>query len=430
MSKYQNFIFKDYDFNKDSKELKLSYSYDDDLEFSEIYKFDFNFVDYDEAALTRTIELLFFMAGVSYYKMYLSPNILVNKGSIDDPLASFLSKTYENGLKEFLYVNKLDLNYKVNFPVNSTELNQINVSSNNGKLIGIGGGKDSLVSVELLRDLENTASWSLNHKAQLKPLIDNIGLSHFWVDRIIDPKVIELNKQDALNGHVPISAIISAASLITLVLSGYRDSVVSNENSANEPTMVIDETEVNHQYSKSLKYEKDLQEYLHSNFNDSLRYYSLLRPYSELRIAEIFSKIGFEKYKASFSSCNRAFRHNEDHMFWCGECPKCAFTFLALTPFIERSDLEELWPGKNLLLDPSLEVTYKQLLGIDGDKPLDCVGEIKESRSAMRLAQDIYPELVKYVFDIPSDYDYKTEAPHSMPEDIYVGIKSKLAELL
>ena len=107
-------------------------------------------------------------------------------------------------------------------------------------------------------------------------------------------------------------------------------------------------------------------------------------------------------------------------MSWCGVCPKCAFTFLVLTPFVSRTELEKLWGGKNLLLDPSLEPMYRQLLGIEGDKPLECVGEIKESRAAMHLAQTIYPELqTKYQFELPSDYDYRTLGSHEMPDDIY-----------
>jgi hypothetical protein len=116
-------------------------------------------------------------------------------------------------------------------------------------------------------------------------------------------------------------------------------------------------------------------------------------------------------------------------MFWCGECPKCAFVFLALSPFIERQALEALWQGKNLLLDPGLEKTYRQLLGIEGDNPLDCVGEIKESRAAMRLAQAEYPELNKYSFDLPEDYDYKAIGPHCMPSDLFQQLQQTIISL-
>ena len=140
---------------------------------------------------------------------------------------------------------------------------------------------------------------------------------------------------------------------------------------------------------------------------------------SELYVAEVFALIGFSKYKGVFSSCNRAYTLHSDHMFWCGECPKCAFVFMILTPFIERSALESLWHGQNLLLEPSLEETYRQLLGISGNKPLDCVGEIKEARAAMKLCFKKYPGLSKkYTFDLPASYDYRTLNTSEMPKDI------------
>ena len=208
------------------------------------------------------------------------------------------------------------------------------------------------------------------------------------------------------------------------ILSGYRDVVVSNESSASEPNLTYKGVAINHQYSKSLEFERDLQNYLAHQFTDGPRYYSFLRPFTELRISDFFAKIGFEKYKDVFSSCNRAFTDDSQHLFWCGICPKCAFVFLALTPFIPREKLESLWGGKNLLLDPGLEYTYEQLLGIEGDKPFECVGEVKEARAAMELAKKQYPQLEKYQYEIPENYDYRELGPHSMPPEVFSVLKS------
>jgi hypothetical protein len=429
MSKYKQFIFKRYSFDKASGLLELFYGYDEELEFKETYKFDFDFTPYNEELLDRAIQTLFFVAGVSYYKAYVAEEIVINNGEVDTELAKYLSNTYERGLGEFFYVNKLDPRSKVIFPINSDVLGPIEVSELEGKLIGLGGGKDSLVSVELTRDQPKVATWSLNHRSQLEPLVSSVGLPHFYVEREWDSKLSSLNSSGAYNGHVPISAIFSCVGTIVGILSGYKELIVSNESSASEPNLVYKGLEINHQYSKSLRYEKDYQELLRHLFGDSISYYSFLRPLSELKIAEVFSKIGFQKYRGVFSSCNRAFRHGEDHMFWCGECAKCAFVFLILTPFIDRSELESIWDGKNLLLDSGLDGTYRQLLGIEGDKPLDCVGEIKEARTAMRLAQEKYPELAKYVFDIPVDYDYSSWSEDSMPKEIFETLKSKLTNL-
>jgi hypothetical protein len=289
-------------------------------------------------------------------------------------------------------------------------------------LVGVGGGKDSQLCIELLRDEPGITTWSLNHRPQLTPLVERIGLPHAWVGREWDPQIGVLNAQDAYHGHVPISAIIASAAIIVCVLTGRKDAVVSNEQSANEPTLTYRGVSINHQYSKSQAWEKIFQEQLGRTFGGSIRYYSFLRPLSEVMISKLFATYAFDKYKDVFSSCNRAFVHSSHEMSWCGECSKCAFIFLALTPFLPRHELEKLWGGKNLLLNENLRPTYRKLLGIEGDKPLDCVGEIKEVRAAMRMAEAQYPELAGvYQYDLPDGYgyDYTAMAGHEMPPEAY-----------
>lgn len=420
-SPYKQFIFEDYTFDASSGTLNLHYSYDHALFFTETYYFDFRFVAYDPSLLDQACQSLFFMAGVSYYKMYLAPEIVIKRGALDAQMAGFFSQTYRSGLGEFFYVNKLDPHTTIDFPTNQKTLEAKNSRKGEGVLVAIGGGKDSLVSVEMLRgQTDNLATWSLNHRPQLTPLVERIGLPHYWVERTWDSKISELNKQGALNGHVPISAIFACVGTIVALLTGRRDVVMSNEQSANEPTLHYQGLAINHQFSKSQAFEQAYQHYLSHTLGDAVRYYSFLRPLSEVHIAELFARRGFNTYKDVFSSCNRAFVQGSDHLFWDGTCPKCAFIFMALAPFVERAQLEALFHGKNLLLDPALEPTYRQLLGIEGDKPLDCVGDVKESRAAMRLAERTYPELATiYRFELPTAYDYRQLSSHNMPSDIY-----------
>lgn len=418
--KYRQFIFESYEFDPGSGILKLHYSLDSKINFTEHYHFDFPFVVYDPEALDRSLQLLFLMAGVSYYKTYIPPEIVIKSAFVDDHIAQFFSKTYQKGLGEFWYVNNLDPTTPIKFPTHANnQLNKLSVEGE-GVLVGLGGGKDSLLSVESLRDkIPDLSTWSLNHKPQLMPLVQAVDLPHFWVERQWDPNLKDLASQGAYNGHVPISAILACTGIVAAILSGKKDVVTSNEHSANEPTLTYRGVPINHQYSKSLEFEQDFQALLRHCFGETLRYYSFLRPLSELRIAELFASSSFEKYKNVFSSCNCAYRYESSRMYWCGECPKCAFTFLAFTPFLPREKLETLFGGKNLLLDPELEPTYRELLGIKGNKPLECVGEIKESRAAMRLSQGIYPELKKYSFDLPADYDFRFTENHSMPDEMY-----------
>ncbi|HEX7963027.1 MAG TPA: hypothetical protein VF466_00400 [Candidatus Saccharimonadales bacterium] len=421
MSKYQQFIFESYQFTPETKRLELHYRLDGQLHFTESYHFDFDFAAYDPATLDRACQALFFLAGVSYYKTYIPPEIVVKQGQLDAAAAAFFSKTYQRGLGEFWYVNHLDPHTPVTFPANVETLEPLPGNQpGQGMLVAVGGGKDSLVSIELLRPQHDVTTWSMNHRPQLTPLVERIGLPHAWVEREWDSQLLELNKQDALNGHIPISGIFACVGTVTAILAGKRDVIMSNEQSANEPTLHYQGVAINHQYSKSQEFERDYQQFLSHTLGDRVRYYSFLRPLSEVRIAELFSKVGYEKYKDVFSSCNRAFVHGSDRMSWCGECSKCAFVFIALTPFLPRAELEQLWHGKNLLLDPALEPTYRKLLGIEGDKPLDCVGDIKESREAMHLAFQQYPELAeKYQFELPEGYSYTQEGSHEMPPEIY-----------
>ncbi len=430
MSKYRQFIFDNYDFDASTGVLQLHYALDDALHFTETYTFDFAYAPYDPAALDRAMQALFFLAGVSYYKMYVPEEIAVRKGELDADMAAFFGKTYQRGLGEFWYLNKLNPCTPVDFPATPDyQLPTTNYPPGQGLLVAIGGGKDSMVSIEVLRKTQELTTWSLNHRPQLTPLVEKIGLPHAWVERTWDPQIVELNKQDAMNGHIPISGIFACVGVIVAILAGKRDVVMSNEQSANEPTLHYQGVAINHQYSKSQEFEQDFQKYLQHTLGDSVRYYSFLRPLSELRIAELFAHIGFEKYKDVFSSCNRAFVHSSDHMSWCGECSKCAFVYMALAPFVPEEKLTALWRGKNLLLDPALEPTYRKLLGIEGDKPLDCVGDIKESRAAMRLAQETYPQLKEtYHYDIPEDYDFRALATHEMPKEVYDILKEELGQ--
>lgn len=419
---YQQFSFDDYIFDAQSKTLSLHYSIDDAFHFTETYQFGFDFVTYDETLLDRAMQLLFFIAGVSYYKTYIPATIVIRRGEVDQAFAEFLSETYQKGLGEFFYLNKLDPRTNITFPTTVDKLEPIvDKNTQKGLLVGIGGGKDSLVSVEILRTkYEDITTWSLNHRPQLTPLIERVGLPHAWVDRTWDKQLTELHEKGAYNGHVPISAIFAAMGAVVAVLTGKRDMIVSNEQSANEPTLHHQGLAINHQYSKSQAFEQIFQAQLARSCGDNIHYYSFLRPLSEVMISRLFAEQAFEKYKDVFSSCNRAFVHTSDHMSWCGVCAKCAFVFLVLTPFLPRQEVEAIWSGKNLLLDESLEPMYRKLLGIEGDKPFDCVGEVKEARAAMRLAFEQYPELAeKYQFEIPADYDYQNLGTHHMPQDLY-----------
>ena len=213
-------------------------------------------------------------------------------------------------------------------------------------------------------------------------------LPHIRVERRLDPQLFALNEAGALNGHVPITGILSAIALAAAVIYGADAVSMSNEHSANAPNLVADGVAINHQYSKSLDFEADLSRHLARHITPSLAYFSFLRPLSEIEIARRFSR--YPAYFGAFRSCNTAFRQAvaARGRQWCGDCPKCRFVFLALAPFVAKPDLVAIF-GKNLLDEARQTEGFAELCGLARHKPFECVGEVAESAAAMaHLAND------------------------------------------
>ena len=189
-----------------------------------------------------------------------------------------------------------------------------------------------------------------------------------------------------LNGHVPVTAVITAAALVAAVLEGRDAVVLSNEWSASVPTVVADGVAVNHQWSKGEDFERGFGEVVLSALGPGISVFSYLRPRSELWVARQFA--GLPRYHRSFRSCNRAFHQDPaqrlDH--WCGRCDKCCFIDLVLAPFLDRAELEAVFGGDEPLQNPANEERFRALVGVGaGAKPFECVGDIDECRAATLL---------------------------------------------
>jgi hypothetical protein len=92
---------------------------------------------------------------------------------------------------------------------------------------------------------------------------------------------------------------------------------------------------------------------------------------------------GLRRFHPLVTSCNRAFAVLDGNRSpsWCGDCDKCRFVFLALAPFVERAALVAV-VGRDLLADPAQLDGFRQLVGLLGTKPFECVGEVDECRWA------------------------------------------------
>jgi hypothetical protein len=244
------------------------------------------------------------------------------------------------------------------------------------------------VTVELLKRAGEpmTAAW-VGRSELIAACAQRTGLPTLNLGRQLAPELFEYNRLGAWNGHIPVTAINSAILLCAAILYGYDAVIFSNERSASAATLEYAGQPVNHQWSKSLDFERRLREYTKSHIAEGLDYFSLLRPWSELAVTRAFA--AGTRYDAVFSSCNRNFRIRGERAAdrWCGQCPKCHFVFLALAPFVAKPRLLAIF-GRNLLDDASLAPAFDALLEYRGHKPFECVGEGRESRAAMQaLAQ-------------------------------------------
>ena len=292
-------------------------------------------------------------------------------------------KLYYHGLGEFFFRNAIqttlgdfiDMAARDDTPPPAHRL-----PSTDRNLIPVGGGKDSIVSLELLRPVQSHCDvLLLNAPAAAKQcsLIAGYSADHIInVRRIIDPRLLELNAQGALNGHTPFSALLAFVSLFAAALNGASSVILSNESSANEPT--VPGSDVNHQFSKTFEFEQDFREYVSRFITPDIQYFSLLRPLNELQIASLVS--GHKRYLPVFKSCNVGSKEG----VWCGKCPKCLFTYIMLQPFCPVSTMIEVF-GRDLLDDPTLGSTLEDLIGVSESKPFDCIGTVDEVCAAISL---------------------------------------------
>lgn len=372
---------------------------------------------------------------LSYWKLSASPTIAINCGHLSQEQLDFWQQLLIHGLGEYFYVNQIP-DFLHQAPVFSIKNNQPGVAatahqshSSTVSALGIGGGKDSAVMIDLFQK---------NHLSFVNLIVEPASpaatkMSHlnkqptYHVQRFFDAQLFTLNNSGYLNGHVPFSAIFAFISLLAAVIYDFNYIFVGNENSANQSSLKWLDVDINHQFSKSTKFEQDFFTYSKQFLIKNVEYYSLMRPFTELKIAQIFctNPILFPIFK----SCNR-FQQKD---LWCEVCPKCLFVFLILSPFLDEQILTSQIFSHNLLNDQNLLPTLKELLGLAPVKPLECVGTIEESQLAFYLTLKKYQQeqkplpallqqLQHQVLPLCSDWQKReqeilhTLQPHSLPD--------------
>jgi len=372
---------------------------------------------YDDVMLDRALFLAFSVIGTSYYKTFPATETVFEVGQIDDWQANFLSKVYQEGLSQFAYENDLTRQDLGHFEATTDHVLESVSYAGEGKLVLQSGGKDSLLVASLLNEKgEEYTPWYLTNSTHYPAILDSLGQPVVVATRKIDLDALRAAAADgAKNGHVPVTYIVQSLALVQAILLNKNEVLVSIAHEGEEPHAYVDDLAITHQWSKTWFAEQLFSEYVNRYISPDIHIGSPLRRYSELRVAELFVQHAWKQFGHSFSSCNRAnYKQGEDNseLHWCGECPKCANSYLLFAPFVDAEELKSLFAGQDLFEKPMLQETFKGLLGAEGVmKPFECVGEINELQYAYHLAQK-RGGYGRVSFSVPeATFDYKAEYP-------------------
>lgn len=360
--------------------------------FEEIYELPTTLVPLvtvDDPAVGRALLGLHLAAGTSYWKTCIPRELVVENASLCGDDAQFWNAVYTQGLGEFFYRNQIDPTGRASFRETSgVDHHKATARPAPGPALLLwGGGKDSVVSHEILaaageaHDLLSIGrtDWEwVNRSAAVA------GRALHVVSRRIDPKLLEMNAAGALNGHVPVNAILAAAGTLVALLCGRPAVIASNEASASFGNTAWHGIDVNHQWSKSLEFERMFRDWLGRQLDGGTEYVSLLRPLSELRIVKAFAT--HPQYFDAVTSCNANFKQSGPAAKrFCLACPKCVFVSLMARPWLDDAAYHTLFGG-DALADPGNHTFVEELLGLRGTKPFECVGTPEETVAALHMA--------------------------------------------
>lgn len=386
--KYPKFIYNDYKIEELQDKIVIEYDFEIEglTKFNpriEILKKDFNFKSINSNVVKNIVFSLGMVEAISYFKPTCSPQFFIKCGKLDEFQEKWFKKLFYLGLGEFRFINniKIEQNELVDFISigESIEVEQLQ-DDLSGCVIPVGGGKDSNVTLDLLKDYkDDSLAFMIGGKKVSIDCAKAFGYSDnqiIEVKRIIDKNLLDLNKKGFLNGHTPFSAIVAFLSYLCSYLLGKKYIALSNEESANESN--VDGEKINHQYSKSLEFENDFRWYAENYLKAGVEYFSMLRPISELQIAMLFSKL--EEYHPIFNSCNVGSK--SEPWRWCCNCPKCLFVYTILSPFLYKEKLVKIF-GEDLFEKEELLQTFIELCGYGETKPFECVGTYEEIKYAI-----------------------------------------------
>lgn len=391
MKSFKTFNISHFERDPQTLEAKLHYNFDNEEFFTEVLNFtplrdqsNFPLINNNPDTIAHFLKHIHIAFGVSYYKLFPTTTIFVDTFQLSEDQRAFWHDFYIKGLGEFFYRNQLDPRGLGNFQSNLKKGHSwAPIQLPQAKsLVLFGGGKDSLVSVELLKKENQTfdlfsfgKDYPLHQVAQ-----EPTKQKRLIISRQLDlTQLKKMGEQGYYNGHVPITGTICFATSLACYLYGYNQIITSLEKSADFGNTEYCGMEINHQRSKSAQFQNQLQNYFQSYLASNLECKSLIADRYEIKVVQELTK--YPQYFQHFSSCNRNFTITPSQLsaeqLRCWVCPKCAFIYVLLRAFLGKEQTNQIF-GKDLFENREINKTFEELLWISGIKPFECVGTNEE----------------------------------------------------
>ncbi|NER34912.1 MAG: hypothetical protein F6J93_12975 [Oscillatoria sp. SIO1A7] len=369
--------------------------------------------------------------------------------SLAEPVVELFGKIYNGVFAQHLYENNV-IDYAGPEIIYSGSLGESEPAAIEGDgrtvLAGCGGGKDSAVAMKILQEAELPfASMQYSHtvygKADLQHNLISGVIEHVnpvrahkisIYDDFIDYPFLHLYFPGNSGITVPETPVSIFEAIPLMLDGGYNYLALAHEKSANTGNLFWDSLgrEVNHQWGKGYEAEKLLKEFVRENLVQNFTYFSILQPIYDYRIFKNMAR--YPELLPKIHSCNIK-------KPWCKKCPKCAYVWLGLMAVFPPELVDAVF-GVNLFDDLDLLPTFRQMVGLTEHTPFECIGEIDESRLAMKAclekglsgkALDMFEREVLSNRSIDWEqlerkYNGLYDTEHSIPEEIF----SKIRELL
>lgn len=388
-NRYPVFYYHDFALIESDDEFRVQY----DFEIEGLSHFNPDFIIPKPAGgglfgNLRNVRVAAFSLGmvelISYWKMTCSPHVIVECGALSSQQISWWKNLYYQGLDEFFAHNGIDADPEGFMDLSSSGdviTGQIDQRRFFGNLIPVGGGKNSFVTLELLKDTkEDNHTFVISHVMSAIHAAFAAGYrgEHLIIaDRSLDSRMLEFNKRGFLNGPTPFSALCAFAASLTAIIYGIQNICLSNEDILGQ--QADNENYLHLQYSKTFAFEQDFKQYMDTWITPEVHYFSVLRPVSDLQIAGLFATL--KQYHPVFRSCNVGQKEEK----WCGHCLRCLLTCIMLSAYLDDEALVEIFHS-DMLNDPQMREMFDELTGASDNHPAGCSGIREEVNVAICMS--------------------------------------------